>query len=81
MKKPTQETQEESHITVDFEQKYGLGLDSYDWKKQTFFIHSFWSLCIADPFPDESTVIDSENHFVGGDEEFTLEDHVYPEDR
>jgi hypothetical protein len=40
-------------------------------------IHSFWSLGMADPFPDEATMLDKSSHLLRN-EKFKLENSVYP---
>jgi hypothetical protein len=47
-----------SKTTKEFDKKYGLAIIKSKKKKIEYKlhrIHSFWSLGIADPFPDEST--------------------------
>ena len=39
---------------------------------------TFWSIGMADPFPDETTMMDSENQILGN-EEFTADNLIYPE--
>ena len=68
-----------SRVSVEFESKNGLSLLDYSisCKEQPFMIHSFWSLGIADPFPDESTLMDQKSQQLGK-ERFTLSKNVYP---
>mmetsp|Transcript_38258 Transcript_38258/g.58324 ORF Transcript_38258/g.58324 Transcript_38258/m.58324 type:complete len:85 (-) Transcript_38258:25-279(-) len=40
-------------------------------------VMSFWQIGMADPFPDESTVITDE-HTLIGNEELTVDNLVYP---
>ena len=61
-KAPTPETTEEGKISFDFEKKYNLIVTDKDkFAKRPWNIHSFWSLGMADPFPDESTMLDTDN--------------------
>lgn len=80
-RKPLPETLEEGKISFDFEKRYNTTIDSKDHiDKRTWNIHSFWSLGMADPFPDESTMIDTDNQYVGPDK-FSMKKLVYPKSR
>ena len=51
-------------INFDFEQKYDLILsDDSVIAEKPWLVHSFWALGMADPFPDESTLFDTQNKF------------------
>ena len=61
-KSVTPETQAAAQVSFEFEGKYNLVmLDDELIKETPWFIHSFWALGLADPFPDESTVLDTVN--------------------
>jgi hypothetical protein len=48
-----------SNFSIEFEQKYGFSLENKKNKLQKHWnINSFWSIGMADPFPDESTLVD-----------------------
>jgi hypothetical protein len=61
-RQPTAETIEEAKISFDFEAKHKTMVEKKSIiDASPFFIHSFWALGMADPFPDESTMIDTDN--------------------
>ena len=55
--------------------------DKKNITEQPFLIHTFWSIGMADPFPDESTMFEENtNKFIGPDP-FTHDHLVYPKQR
>jgi hypothetical protein len=59
---PLAETLEEGKVSFDFEKKYKTVVEEKKFMgKRPWNIHSFWSLGMADPFPDESTMVDTDN--------------------
>lgn len=50
-------------------------------KRSPFVIHTFWALGMADPFPDESTIMEPDNAFNDAKLSFSLEKLVYPPGR
>ena len=48
-------------------------------KLMNFKMMSFWSVGLADPFPDETTTMGGENTIINGD--ITIDKWVYPDCR
>jgi len=70
-----------ANLPFEFEQKYDLQLrDPSLIEKQPWLIHTFWSLGMADPFPDESTIVETLNQYISA-EPFSLGTPVYPRGR
>ena len=81
-KLPIEKTLKASKIPIEVEESYDLIMtDRKLIQKQPYLIHTFWSIGMADPFPDESTMFeDTTNKFIGPDP-FYPEFLVYPENR
>ena len=80
-RKPLPDTIEEGKISFDFEKRYHTCINGKETiNKRPWNIHSFWSLGMADPFPDESTMMDTDNQYVGPDK-FNMSKLVYPKSR
>ena len=58
-KKPIKKTIEEAECSVSFEINYNFSIENAINKiDRPWVFNSFWSIGLADPFPDESTLLD-----------------------
>lgn len=76
----TDKTLKISNISYDFEVDYGFNVSSEQRyvQRERYYIQSFWSLGLADPFPDEATTIDEQFQLIGT-EKILLDKFVYPD--
>jgi hypothetical protein len=65
--RPSNNTEKESMISQQMEEKYRFEYQEEvsGCKIANIMISSFWALGLADPFPDESTTIDEDNALLG----------------
>ena len=80
-KAATEATIKASHLKFEVEEEFDILCTSKQFiEQQPFLVHTFWSIGMADPFPDESTTMDEDNKWIGP-EPFTISQPVYPTSR
>ena len=76
----TPETLEASRLSIEIEEEFGLLCpDKRYIEANPWLVHTFWSIGMADPFPDESTVMEEHNKWIDG--AFAVGAAVYPASR
>ena len=74
------ETLKASSLSVEVEESYDLVCPDKSFvASNPFLVHTFWSIGMADPYPDESTMFEPDNKWIDG--MFKIGTPVYPESR
>ena len=76
----TPATLKASQLSIEIEEEFDLLCpDKRFIEARPFMVHTFWSIGMADPFPDESTVMEEDNKWIDG--AFAISTPVYPPSR
>lgn len=66
-------------LSIEIEEEYDMLLSDQKFiKKRPYNIHTFWSIGMADPFPDASTIFEADKNGWIGPENFSHDVLVYP---
>ena len=77
--RPTDKTNELSEISISNERKYGFSYSKEELNDlKSYNVNTFWSIGLPDPFPDESTVIETNNQLLGN-KPLTIDKLIYPQ--